>query len=193
MERSSGAPVAHLPRRDFVRMLAAVGLAGACTPVRIGLKLYPTDFKKDAALVEETLRAFVLTVIPGMPPDDPDLTRHFHDELFEIDAHRAYLAYDLCSRGDRIAGCRRFAELTYGERERVVADGLEAGGVTTLLYTASIHVTQIACYAGIYDDDKGCPVTGFEGRFRLENLSSAKDPNLGSFREITSVGSGNPA
>ncbi len=181
-----------VPRRDFVRLLAVAGLATACTPVRIGLKLYPRDFHDHPELVDETLQAFVLTVIPGMPENDPDLTRHFYDEFLEIGAHREYLAYDLCVRAGRLTGERHFAALDYQQRERVVADGLAQGGVTTLLYSASVHVTQIACYAGIYDDEKGCPVTDFEGRFQIERMAGVFDPNLGSFREITAAGSGNP-
>lgn len=181
-----------LPRRDFVRLLAVAGAATACTPVRIGLKLYPRDFHEHPELVDETLRAFVLTVIPGTE-EHPDLTRHFYDEFLEIGAHREYLAYDLCVRAGRLSGNRRFAALDYAARERVVADGLAAGGVTTRLYTASVHVTQIACYAGIYDDKRGCPVIDFRGRFRFEHAARASEPDLEAIHRMTAAGTGNPA
>ena len=180
-------------RRDFIRIMAGAGLATACTPVRIGLKIYPREFEEHSQLVEETLRAFVLTIVPGIPEDAPDLTRPFHDELFRLDAHCGFLASDLCTRADRIAGNRRFALLAYEDRARVVADGLAAGGVTTRLYSAAAYVTQIACYASIYDDGKGCIITGFEGRFNIERMAGVRDPHLDLFREITSSGTGNPA
>jgi hypothetical protein len=55
--------------------LIAAGLAARCSPVRVLVSAYPERFDDDAALVERVLRAFVATVIPGAPTDDPDLTR----------------------------------------------------------------------------------------------------------------------
>jgi hypothetical protein len=182
----------NVQRRDFIRIMAGAGLATACTPMRIGLKIYPREFDEHTELVDETLRAFVLTIVPGMPEDDADLTRQFHDPLFRLDAHCAYLASDLCSRAERITGDHRFATLAYEDRASVVADGLAAGGLTTRLYSAAAYVTQIACYASIYDDDKGCVITGFDGQFNIQRMAGVRDPHLDLFRDITSAGTGNP-
>ncbi len=181
-----------IPRRDFLRILAGAGVATACTPVRIGLKLYPRDFDEHPELVEETLRAFVLAVVPGMPPDDPNLTRVFHDELFRLDEHRAWLAYDLCRRAGDYTGDRHFAALSSAARGRVISGALAAGGVTTRLYTAAIYVTQITVFSSVYDDSSGCPLWHYDGPFEIEQLAGLRDPYLDDFRAITAAGSGNP-
>jgi hypothetical protein len=179
-------------RRDFLRIMAGAGVATACTPVRIGLQMYPRDFHEHPEIVEETLRAFVLTVVPGVPESDPNLTRVFHDDLFRLEAHRGWLAYDLCRRAGDRTGDRHFASLPYADREGVVADALEAGGVTRRLYTAAVFVTQIAVYASIYDDDSGCHLWDYDGPFRIESTAGLRDPYLDEFRAITTAGSGNP-
>jgi len=180
------------PRRDFLRILAGAGLASACTPVRIGLKLYPRDFDEHPELVEETLHAFVLAVIPGMPPDDANLTRVFYDELFRLDEHRAWLAYDLCRRAGDLTGDRRFAALSSADRGRVIATALASGGVTERLYTAAIYITQITVFSSVYDDASGCALWEYDGPFRIDQLAGSKDPNLDEFRAFTAAGSGNP-
>ncbi len=180
-------------RRDFLRIVIGAGVASACTPVRIGLKLYPRDFDEHPELVEETLRAFVLAIVPGMRTDDPNLTRALDDELFRLEEHREWLAYDLCRRAGDYAGDRHFASLPLADRARVISGALESGGVTKRLYTAAIYVTQIAVYASVYDDERGCPLWGYEGPFRIERLAGVKDPHLDEFRSITAAGSGNPA
>lgn len=193
MVQESRRAASGIPRRDFLRLAAGAGLATACTPVRIGLKLYPPDFDEHPELVEETLRAFVLAVVPGMPSDDPNLTRVFYDELFRLAEHRAWLAYDLCRRAGNDSGERRFAALPLSARERVIAGALSAGGVTTRLYTAAIYVTQITVFSSVYDDSSGCPLWNYDGPFQIERLASVHDPNLDDFRAITAAGSGNPA
>jgi hypothetical protein len=48
----------------------------------------------------------------------------------------------------------------------VIRDGLEADGTTRKLYQGAIYLAQIAFYGGIYDDDAGCPLIDFPGRYR---------------------------
>lgn len=187
-------------RRDFLRLLTIAGagiagasLAGACAPLRVGLKLYPSELKDNPELLEETLRAFVLTVVPGLPPDDPDLTRALHDESFPLAAHIDVLAADLCERARRLSGSSRFAALDADDRARIVADALDAGGVTTQLYAGAAYLSQVACYAGIYDDAKGCPAIGFEGRFRPDRFADTVYPNPERFLAAASTADGNPA
>lgn len=181
-----------LHRREFLLLMASAGFASACTPLQIGLKIYPRDFKENTQLVDETLRAFVLTVVPGMPKDDPNLIRVFHDELFRVDTHRGWLAFDLCDRARDLTGEPRFVALEYADRERVISAALAAGGVTKRLYTAAIYVSQIAIYAGIYDDDAGCPVWSFDGGFRIEELAALPDPPPDTLHRMESAGGGNP-
>ena len=179
-------------RRDFVLIMLGGGVAAACTPLRMGLKIYPEEFHSDDALVDETLRAFVLTISPGLPEDTPDLTRPFYDELFGLGAYRGYLASDLCDRARRFTGDRRFARLTYEQRALIVAAGMAAGGLTTRLYNGAAFAVQIATYASIYDDERGCPINDFEGRFTLEQMADVQDAPLEQFRQTTGSGTGNP-
>lgn len=180
-------------RREFVLIMLGGGVAAACTPVRMGLRIYPEEFKFDNALVDETLRAYVLTVIPGLPEDTPDVTRPFYDELFGLGPYRGYLASDLCDRAERLTGNRSFAGLSYEQRALIVAAGMASGGVTTRLYNGSAFAVQIATYASIYDDGRGCPINEFEGRFTLKQMASVSDARFDRFVELTASGTGNPA
>lgn len=180
-------------RREFVLTLLAGGIAAACTPVRMGLKIYPEEFHADDALVDETLRAYVLTIIPGLPDDTPDITRPFHDELFGLGPYRGYLASDLCDRAERLTGDSSFAALAYEQRALIVAAAMASGGVTTRLYNGAAFAVQIATYASIYDDGRGCPINDFEGRFTLDQMATVRDPRFERFVELTASGTGNPA
>ena len=184
----------ELSRRGFVRLLGVVGVVGAgtagCTPLRMVLKLYPSEFDTDPELVDRTLRAFVLTVVPGLPEDARGLTRQFYDESFRLAKHRGFFAADLCERAGRVANDRTFAALPYEQRAKVIRDGLEAGGVTTKLYSGAIHLTQIACFASMYDDEAGCPLIDFEGRFDPTTETNYPDP--GRFLAVNTTTDGNP-
>ncbi len=186
----------ELSRRGFVRLLGVAGVVGAgtaaCTPLRVLLKLYPSRFDTDTELVDETLRAFVLTVVPGLPEDARDLTRQFYDDSFRLAKHRGFLAADLCERAGRVAHNLTFAALPYEQRARVVRDGLEAGGVTTKLYSGAVHLTQIACFSSMYDDEAGCPLIDFEGRFDPAHISETKYPDPGRFLAANTTADGNP-
>lgn len=68
-----------LSRREAMRHMAIIasglsfGLSTACTPLKIGLGMHPRMFDTDLELRDRVLRAFVTTVIPGAPADDPGL------------------------------------------------------------------------------------------------------------------------
>ena len=166
--RPRGKPEA-LSRREAVArlgLLSAGFLAAGCTPLRLVLEANPEGFEADAGLVDRTLRAFVTAVVPGIPEDAPDLTRAFYDEgLSEMPGHRAYLASDLCRRSARLYGVRRFADLGPEPRTRVIQDGLQADGIIRDLYEGAIFLTQVAVYASIYDDARGCPLLEWDGQF----------------------------
>lgn len=185
-----------LSRRGFVRLLGVAGIACAgtagCTPLRIVLKLYPSQFDTDPELLDGTLRAFVLTVVPGLPEDSRRLTRHFYDDSFRLAKHRGFLAADLCERAGRIAGHDSFAGLPYEQRSKVIRDGLEAGGVTTKLYSGAVHLTQIACFSSMYDDEAGCSVIDFEGRFNPARMAETTYPDPRRFLAANLTAAGNP-
>lgn len=165
-----------ITRRDALRSFAVLvgGAAAGCTPARLALRVYDSNFANDADLTDRTLAAFVDTVVPGIQGTPASLTRAFRDPNYPFEPYRAYFASDLCRRADRRRAGTRFHSLSVGERRRVVREGLEADSITRKLYEAAIFLTQIAVYAGIYDDAAGCDAIGFEGSnhgFPAEDLT----------------------
>jgi len=156
-------------RRDAVRYLTWI-LAGAatqaCTPLRIVTRSFPAEFKNDPALVGETLRAFVAAVIPGVESGAADPARALLDRRYPFAKYAPFFASDLAARSRRLFGTAEFASLALAQRTGVIADGLAADGTTRKLYRGAIYLTQVSIYAGIYDDDAGCPLIAFAGRYR---------------------------
>ncbi|MFQ5678380.1 MAG: hypothetical protein ACE5HP_02885 [Gemmatimonadota bacterium] len=182
-----------ISRRDAVARLGALGavLVAGCTPLRVVLKGYPERFETDAHLVERTLRAFVVTVVPAVSEDDRGLVRAFYDEdLSPLAKYRGFLAADLAARAFRRFGHSRFDDLETPQRTRVILDGLRGDGTTRRLYEGAIFLTQVAVYAGIYDDERGCPEIEWEGRYRPRPWSEITYPEPESFlgRSLTSDG-----
>ncbi len=132
----------------------AAGTASACTPLRMALQIYPGDFDDRPQRVDRILRAFATTVVPDTPPDDPDLVRAFHDDDYPLAKYRNYFVADLCKTSEKLFGTDRFERLNLAQRTRVMDHRQKSGGVTTQLYSGAILLTQITCYAGIYDDAK---------------------------------------
>lgn len=184
-----------MERRDAVRYLAWL-LAGAatqaCTPLRIVTRSFPPEFKNDPELVSRTLRAFVAAVIPGFDPGatDPRPARALLDRRYPFASYAAFFASDLSLRAEGRYGTPDFAALALEQRTAIIEDGLAAGGTTRKLYRGAIYLTQVSIYAGIYDDDSGCALIGFSGRYRGEPISYA-DPE--SFLPAPLTISGNAA
>jgi hypothetical protein len=181
-----------MERRDAVRYLAWI-LAGAatqaCTPLRIVTRSFPAEFKNNPELVGRTLRAFVAAVIPGVDPRS-DPARALLDRRYPFAAYAAFFASDLSRRAERRYGTPDFAALALEQRTAIVEDGLAAGGTTGKLYRGAIYLTQVSIYAGIYDDDSGCALIDFPGRYRGEAISYA-DPE--SFLPAPLTAGGNAA
>lgn len=182
-----------ISRREALRLGGLAGvtaLMAACTPTRILLHWYPTQYDADAGFVDRVLAAFVDAVVGDANHDPAEATRPFGDERFPLHKYRGFLAYDLDSRARRRFGNDRFAQLSREDRCAVIRDGLTADGTMRKLYAGAIYLTQVACYAGIYDDETGCPRIGFEGRFRVRGLAELTYPNPDAFlpREIGSGG-----
>jgi len=164
---------------------ACAGLgSGACLPLsrvtsrsRLSLATHP-------ATEDRVFRAFVDAVVPGLDAramDSPHLSRPFVDPDLPFHPFHLDLATNLCERSLDVAGDWAFYRLEPGERRSVVRAGLEAGGLTTKLYEAAIFIAQVSVYAGIYDDDGGCALIGFEGasqRLDWAEMSYAHTPGL---------------
>jgi hypothetical protein len=168
-----------MERRTVVRYLTLL-LAGvateACTPLRILTRSFPAEFQHDPELVGRTLRAFTAAVIPGFEPGNTNPARALLDHRYPFAAYAAFFASDLSRRADdRFAA--PFDALTLEQRTAVIRAGLDADGTTRKLYRGAIYLTQVAIYAGIYDDAAGCALIGFPGRYRGGAISY-DDPAL---------------
>lgn len=164
----------NISRRDVLRTLGVItaGVAlGACTPLRIITRAYPDEFKHGGDKVERSLRAFVLTVIPGAPADSRNLVRAYFDRAYPFAPYGAFFAADLCQRTCERFGHERFWELDAGQRAQVISDGLAADATTRKLYGGAIFLAQVSFYGGIYDDETGCPLIDFAGRYRGDAVS----------------------
>ncbi|NIP77966.1 MAG: hypothetical protein GWM90_01685, partial [Gemmatimonadetes bacterium] len=143
---ATGAAGAGLTRRAALARLGAlacVALAG-CTPLRILTGWYPEQFDEDHGLVDRVLRAFVDTVIPGTPMDDPDLARAFLDPELPFAGYASFFAADLCRRAESRWG-GQFDSLRRSHRVAVVRDGLGADAATRRLYDGAIFLAQMSC------------------------------------------------
>jgi|SRR6058998_3474202 len=167
-----------ITRRQLLQRLGtiAAGLAAACTPVRVLVNAYPQAFDDDPALRDRVLRAFVATVIPGAPADDPDLARALTDPDYPFAPFAAFLAADLSRRGRARFG-DAFERLDLAARTAIVAEGLTADATSRKLYNGAITLSQVAFYAGIYDPKQGCTLIGFEGGYRLRPLAAITYPD----------------
>ncbi len=172
----------NVSRREAVRRMAVVGagltagLAAGCTPLRIGLAMYPHRYDSDLDIGNRVLRAFVTTVIPGVRDTIPDLIRVYEDDYYPLTPYRGYLIYDLCERADRLFNTKLFSDLDAGQRIGVLQDALSADKTTRRLYEGAIFLAQISCYAGIYDDAGGCELIDFQGTSGILPLAEQTYP-----------------
>ena len=172
--------------------LAVAGLTLACTPLRVLAHDYPRAFDDDRDLLDAVLRAFVLAVIPGASPDDPDLARAFTDPQLPFARYAGFFAADLSRRGDARYGSG-FERLERGQRAAVIRDGLTADATTRKLYGSAIVLAEVAYYAGIYDEKKGCRLIGFEGGNHWHALSDITHPDPTRFLPAALTADGNHA
>ncbi|MGH7455398.1 MAG: hypothetical protein ACRENG_28855, partial [bacterium] len=137
--------------------------ATGCSPVRILLKAYPEKFDQDKQLVEKTLRAFVLTVVPGASLDDPNLIRIYSDDYYPFCRYCGFFVFDLAKRSAKLYGDERFDQFVLAQRTAVIETGLRADASVARLYRAAVFMAQVSFYGGIYEDEKGCPLIDFHG------------------------------
>lgn len=184
--------VRGMSRKTFLLqagLLVGACLAG-CTPARILLHAFPSKFENDPTLIDEYLRAFVLTVIPGAPPDDPNLVRIYTDEYYPFAPRCGFFVSDLATRSREICGREAFPSLTLASRSSVVRSGLGGDAIVSRLYQAAIYMAQVSFYGSIYDDARGCPlidVPGTETYVAPEELTYADAPAILA-RELTTDG-----
>ncbi len=182
----------HLTRRQLLQHLGLItaGLAVACTPLKVLTSAYPQAFDDDAELTDGVLRAFALTVIPSAPAGDPDLTRAFTDPDLPFAPYAGFFASDLARRAEKRFQTP-FERLGVAERAAVIREALAADGTTQKLYGSAILLAQVAFYAGIYDDKRGCELIGFEGGYHWHPLAAITHPDPARFLPDALTADGN--
>jgi len=186
-------------RREAVRRLAivgtglTVGLSTGCTPVRIGLGVYPRSYDTNPEIRDRVLRAFAATVIPGVEETAPDLIRVFEDDYYPLARYTGYFVCDLCERSSRLFDMKLFSDLKPDQRVAVVQRALSSHKVVRQLYEGAIFLTQISCYAGIYDDRKGCELIDFHGASGFVPLADQTYPSQERYLASSLTADGNYA
>ena len=154
-----------LTRRTFLgamSLLIGSTLAG-CSTLKILVGDYPARFDTDAELRERMLAMFVCTVIPDARPDEPHLTRIFDDDFYRFRKYCGYFLSDLAAATRDLHGHEDFHRLDLADRTAVVDRNVKQGGPAGRLAASAVFMAELSYYAGIYDDDRGCPLIDFPG------------------------------
>ena len=185
-----------ISRRHFTKgLIFSIGsiLAG-CTPVKIILKAYPKAFRTNRSLQEDMLRLFALTIVPGADLSDPKSTNIYFDTYYPFAEYVPFFLSDVNSRANADFGGRPFTLLSQGEREKLILDAIQKGdAVTRKLYLGAIYMTRANVYAGIYNDNVGCPHIGFHGTSQEFKGSEMYYPNANEYFAHSTSYSGNPS
>jgi len=154
-----------LSRRSFLGIMALAigGSMAGCSSLQLVLKTYPNEFDYDNELRNRMLIAFVRTVVPGAPIDSPHLTDVFVDDFYPFHEYCGYFLWKLAETTQEIFGHADFDRLDLPGRTAVVEHGLDQGGPAGRLVTSAVFMAQYSFYAGIYHDERGCPLIDFPG------------------------------
>lgn len=183
-------------RRDALRLLGMLACGAAfagCDTLRVAFRAYPREFDLRPDLSETVMKAFVSTIVPGAPIDDPNLARVYFDEDYPFAPYTAFLASDLCDRSAARFGVDHFDRLSEPERTQIVRIALREGGTTGRLYTGAVYLAQISFYAGIYDDEAGCELIDFPGRNHGPSEGRLSYPDPQSYLAPAATDGGSPA
>lgn len=180
-----------ISRLDFIKKIVLLtgAIVSGCTPVRVLLNSYPDKYDDDKKLSRQILGAFVLTIIPGGNPDDPDLCKIFNDEFYPFYKFCGFFTSDLCGKSKKLFGTEKFFELSFNQRTKVIQDGLDDDVTTSRLYTSAIYIAQVSYFSCIYNDDKACSLIDFPNSYEfMETDMYYKDFNKMLADEVTSSG-----
>jgi hypothetical protein len=143
-------------------LLIGSTLAG-CSTLKILVGDYPARFDTDGELRERMLAMFVCTVIPSADPAEPNLTRVFQDDFYRFRKYCGFFLSDLAATTRDLHGHENFHLLDLEGRTAVVDRNLHQGGPAGRLATSAVFMAEFSYYAGIYDDERGCPLIDFPG------------------------------
>lgn len=166
--------------------------AAVLSALRMLFNLYPARFRKDPALRERTLRAFVVTIIPGASIDEPNLVRMYSDTDYPFHPYTGYIVFDLNRRSRTLFRNELFDTLARAQREVVIEDALAGDATTARLYRGAMLMAQVSFFAGIYDPDRGCPLINFPGTNNGYPLSATTYPDAERYLGQATTPDGNP-
>jgi hypothetical protein len=172
--------------------IASFSPASVIAALRMLLYAYPARYRRDRVLLEKTLRAFVVTVIPGADRNDPDLVRMYFDTDYPFFPYTGYMVYDLARRTAHRHPGGSFGDLVAGERTAILSEALASDDTTSRLFKGAMLMAQVSYFAGIYDPGKGCALIDFPGKndgFRQEEISL---PDAGAYLGEAATAEGNP-
>ena len=190
-------PRPGMTRRQALAWIAAasalplLGGSGAigCSTLRIASGLAPGARRRARDREADVMQAFCTAVVPVSADEVNDVARAYRDPEFPLARHLPLLVHDLDARSHG-AGFDRLAD---DERREIVLDGSEARGPVGRLYRGAILLTQVAFYASIYDDERGCPAIDYPGAGELADraLQTYADPE--SYFGRSHSADGNPS
>ena len=163
------AALAQLSRRRAIALLgmAAAGLAApGCLVLDRVLSRYRVMLRDNRRVEEAVYRGFVDAVIPGLDArtyDSPNLVRVFFDEDLPFADFHLDMSAHLCKSAAKHCDDWRYHTLDPERRREVIRRGIESGGLVQRLYEGTVFITQVATYANIYDDSRGCRLIDYEG------------------------------
>jgi len=181
-----------VPRRDVLRYLGLVPLALAapgCSTIRLAGAVVPGAMDRAHRREPAVMQAFCRTVVPVADADVAQVARVYEDPQFPLAARLPLLVRDLEGR----AGGDGFDSLGGAARERIIQAGASARGPVGRLYRGAILLTQVAFYASIYDDARGCAAIDWPGAGRLPARAEFTHPDPGSFFGRSLSADGNPS
>jgi len=159
-----------MKRRDFlttsgigsISVILAGSLLPSCLPLKHLTGAIPSDLKTRTDLAEETALWFAYTVIPT----EAVVRQGVIDPLWDADlgfSDYCPLFLDLLQTTSKDLYGLPFTRISHRQREQLLQHLLDGGGVGSQLIQGAILAVQCAFYAGIDDEENGCPTIGFRG------------------------------
>ena len=175
-------PQKNINRRQVLKTLGLV--VGAITLT--GLPI-PSAGAVGSGVKDDTLRAFIETVTPGVNGKHPDLTKPLYDRYYRFDKALAILVNDLNNKARMIYSRTYFSQLPPTDRERIIEKGLKTGLILSKVYQGSIYLVQALVFTGAYNKENSCHLIDFKGEY---NYEAATYPNQREFlgKAMTSYG-----
>jgi len=172
-------------RRQALAAFACLGITSSCTPINA---LFANKKPPDQT-IDITLRAFMETVIPGIPINAQGLTGIFYDVYYPFYPYKKVLAEDLNRESYKKYNSKKFYNLSLEKREQIIERKLSKNGITQKLYVGAIWLTQLTVYTGIYNLEGECSLIDF----KCMDSKTISYSDATSFLGVPATNNGNPS